>query len=111
MSMVQDLKNQWDEPSMGCMPHRTKEMGDKKFLGCTIRVEPTRDVSSGDETSLHQKYYPNGYYISGRFVLSDVLSLQTFCPHGRFIPRTDVMFGGFFHMDVLSAGRFSPTAL
>jgi hypothetical protein len=51
--MAQDLKNQWDEQSMGCMPHGTKEMGDQKFLGCTIRVEPTRDVSSGDETSLH----------------------------------------------------------
>jgi len=32
----------------------TKEMGDQKFLGYTIRVEPTRDVSSGDETSLHR---------------------------------------------------------
>jgi hypothetical protein len=52
--MVQDLKKQWDEPSMGCMPHGTKEMGDQKFSGCTIRVEPTRDVSSGDETSLHR---------------------------------------------------------
>jgi hypothetical protein len=51
--MVQDLKNQWDEPSMGCMPHGTKEMGDQIFSGYTIQVEPTRDVSSGDETSLH----------------------------------------------------------
>jgi hypothetical protein len=51
--MAQDLKNQWDEPSMGCMLQGTKEMGDQKFSGCTIRVEPTRDVSTGDETSLH----------------------------------------------------------
>jgi hypothetical protein len=54
--MAQDLKNQWDEPSMGCMPHGTKEMGDQKFSGCTIGVETTRDVSSGDETSLHPNY-------------------------------------------------------
>jgi hypothetical protein len=47
--MAQDLKNQWDEISMGCMPHGTKEIGDQKFSGCTIRVEPTRDGSSGDE--------------------------------------------------------------
>jgi hypothetical protein len=51
--MAQDLKNQWDQPSMGCMYRGTKEMGELKFAGFTIRVEPTRDVSSGDETSLH----------------------------------------------------------
>jgi hypothetical protein len=35
------------------MHQGTKEMGDQKASGCKIWVEPTRDVSSGDETSLH----------------------------------------------------------
>jgi hypothetical protein len=43
-------KNHWDEPSMGCMPRGTKELGDVKCSGCTIRAEPIRDVSSGDVT-------------------------------------------------------------
>jgi hypothetical protein len=32
---------------------REKGKGELKFAGFTIRVEPTRDISSGDETSLH----------------------------------------------------------
>ncbi len=38
----------------GMYAPRDKRNGGTKILGYTIRVEPTRDVSSGDETSLHR---------------------------------------------------------
>jgi hypothetical protein len=71
--MAQDLKNQWDQPSMGCMYQGTKEMGELKFAGFTIRVEPTRDVSSGDETSLHpDKLHPSCKLVANNLKITNI---------------------------------------
>jgi hypothetical protein len=49
------------------------------------------------------KYDPDGRFVHGRFVPTDVLSPRTFCPHGRFDRRT------FCPTDLLSPRTFCPT--
>ena len=44
----------------------------------------------------------------GHFVPWDLLSLETFCPLGRFVPGTFCPLGPFVPGDILSFGHFVP---
>ncbi len=59
------------------------------------------------------KYDPDGCFVHGCFVPTDVLSPQMFCPpdvmsHGRFVPTDVLSDGRFVAKDVLSPRTFCP---
>jgi hypothetical protein len=59
------------------------------------------------------KYDPDGRFVHGRFVPTDVLSPRTFClpdvmSHGRFVPTDVLSDGRFVATDVLSPRTFCP---
>jgi hypothetical protein len=80
------------------------------------RIFPSRSIDISVKNIAqqgHGKYVPDGCFVHGRFVSTDILSPRTFCPtdvmsHGCFVPTDILSDGRFVSTDVLSPRTFCP---